>query len=427
MADNNSFQIPTSVNQQIDSAKQIVAGAQSQFSQAISDVTSAADKLTSDAIKAGQSLLGSGKAALNQLGAYTTVSKFVDNLGKAKPVLDIRPEGTKGKITQAGGIKQLQYPLDLGHYFIRFTFMNHYKPNAIVPRKEIPATTIFMPLPGELNERYGVQYADKPLGVLGLLQESGLIDSLNTDKLDEGKLKEAGAGLAKQLTQPGNLGALGMALVGGTDGSVGSAITRAAGAVLNPYQALAFQGVELRNHSFRFRCSPNSEAESKALKEIIQKFKVHMLPEKRGLLLNFPDVCTIEFQTRDMPYSFKNCYLKSMSCNYAPSGTPSFFKQGKYPTEVDIQLEFGEIEPVFRNDVESGNLTGNFGQAYGKPSGTPIASTPIASDPGKTVPSRSAPKAASKPVTRPQTLQEKVTGQTSPLVNDQGMDFNSLI
>ncbi len=88
--------------------------------------------------------------------------------------------------------------------------------------------------------------------------------------------------------------------------NAGAAIDRVTGSILNPYQALQFQGIDLRSHSFRFRCSPNSEKEAEALKAIIQQFKIRMLPEKKGLLFNFPDICTIEFQTRNMPYSFKN-------------------------------------------------------------------------------------------------------------------------
>lgn len=58
-----------------------------------------------------------------------------------------------------------------------------------------------------------------------------------------------------------------------------------------------------------------------------------------------------------------------MSVNYAPQGTPSFFKGGKYPTEAEISLEFGEVEPVTRDDVEKGDLTMGEGQnSVNKPS-----------------------------------------------------------
>ena len=390
--DANSFKNVDTVAQQLNASVTNATGIQSNFNGAISEATGVLSKYGSDLLAAGQSAIGGAKAALDQFGAFSTVSKFVDKLGAAKKLQDIRPEGTKGKITGIEG-NIMQYPLDLGHYFIRFTFLSYYKNNQVVPRKEIPQVSIFMPLPGELNERYGVSYADKQLGVLGILQESGLLDKVSGNATED-SMKNIGYQAGQLLAKPGNLAAVAGSLTGLSDTAAGTAAMRAGGAILNPYQALTFQGVELRSHSFKFRCSPNSEAEAEQLKQIIHQFKVRMLPEKRGLLFNFPDVCTIEFQTRNMPYSFKNCYLKSMSCNYAPSGTPSFFKGGKYPSEVEITLDFGEIEPVTRNDVEGGgNLTQGFGQAFNKPSGLAIPSTPIATDPTKTTPSRSAPAA----------------------------------
>lgn len=386
--DANSFKNADTVTQQLTSNLSNATGIQSSFNGAMNEASGVLNKLGSDLLSAGQTAIGGAKSALDQFGAFSTVSKFVDNLGAAKKIQDIRPEGTKGKITGIKG-NVMQYPLDLGHYFIRFTFSSYYRDNVVTPRKVLPQVSIFMPLPGELNDRYGVQYADKQLGALGVLQESGLLDKVAGNATEVG-FKEIGRRAGNMAGSPGNVAGVIGSMTGLSDTAAGVAAMRAGGAVLNPYQALTFQGVELRSHSFKFRCSPNSEAEAEQLKQIIHQFKVRMLPEKRGLLFNFPDVCTIEFQTRNMPYSFKNCYLKSMSCNYAPSGTPSFFKGGKYPSEVEITLDFGEIEPVTRNDVEGGgNLTQGFGQAFNKPSGIALPAEPIATDPSGKTPSRS--------------------------------------
>lgn len=388
--DADSFKNVDTVTQQLTSSTQLATGIQSQFNGAINDASTVLKDYGNKLLSAGQAPLGAAKSALDQFGAFSTVSKFVDQLGAAKKIQDIRPEGTKGKVTGIDG-KFFQYPLDLGHYFIKFTFASNYKDNPVVPRKVIPKVSIFMPLPNDLNDKYGVQYADKQLGALGILQESGLLDKVSGNATEQG-MKDIGRRAGNLAGGVGNIAGVVGSMTGFADTAAGVAATRAAGAVLNPYQALTFQGVELRSHSFRFRCSPNSEAEAEQLKQIIYQFKYRMLPEKRGLLFNFPDVCTIEFQTRNMPYSFKNCYLKSMSCNYAPSGTPSFFKGGKYPTEVEISLEFGEIEPVTRNDLDGGgNLTGEVGQAFGKPSGLALPADPIPSDPSSRTPSRSVP------------------------------------
>jgi hypothetical protein len=89
-----------------------------------------------------------------------------------------------------------------------------------------------------------------------------------------------------------------------------------------------------------------------------------MLPEKTGLALRFPNQCSITITTpagefagdkpsmggHDSYIIIKKCYLESMSINYAPAGVPSFFSGGRHPTEIEVELNFGEIEPVVQND-----------------------------------------------------------------------------
>jgi hypothetical protein len=319
-----------------------------------------------DKIKeAGASISGAVKGAYDSVGKALNIdTKFKDALGVAEKLKDIRPEQANGRVTESAD--QLQYPLDLGHYYIKFTFKTGFQSNPVVPRKDVVSACIYMPLPGDLAERYSVRYSEKELGILGLAEESGALNvaqDILAGKASKESLEALGKTLGQTATTPGAAAYLMRSLASGM-GPVGTAIDRATGAVLNPYQALQFTGIDLRSHTFRFRCSPNSEAEAAALKAIINKFKTVMLPQKAGLLFAFPDVCTIEFSTPNMPYSFKNCYLKSMNVNYAPQGTPAFFKGGKYPAEVEISLDFGEIEPITRDDVlkKGGDLTQQYGQ-----------------------------------------------------------------
>lgn len=377
----SNFTNPSTIAQQ---SEQLLGSAQSTISNLGSTTLSSATDSVSGVLggitgklsAAGSSIAGAATAAFNQLGgSISTVTKFKDTLGVAEKIREIRPEGTRGKVTS--GANQYQFPLDLGHYYIKFSFLSAYQDNPVFKRTLLPTASIYLPLPSELSERYSVQYAEKQLGIAGLLQESGLLNAAQ-DALGGTMTKEKAAASGNALGNlaggPGNLAYLARNVAG--SGGLGNAIDRVTGSVLNPYQALQFQGIDLRSHNFRFRCSPNSEAEAAALKAIIQELKIRMLPERRGLLFNFPDICTIEFQTRDMPYSFKNCYLKSMSVNYSPQGSPSFFKGGKYPTEAEISLEFGEVEPVTREDVQKGDLTQSNGQtSSNKPLPVKIEST----------------------------------------------------
>ena len=96
-----------------------------------------------------------------------------------------------------------------------------------------------------------------------------------------------------------------------------------------------------------------------------------------------------------------------MSVNYAPQGSPSFFKGGKHPTEADISLEFGEVEPVTREDAQKGDMTMGFGtNSVNKP--IPLTDeAPKPAAPAATKPKKSIPPAAANALD----LQNTVSGE----------------
>lgn len=310
----------------------------------------------------GMAAAGSLRTSITQISGITPASKFIDNMSNKSTLPDFTPE--QSRINGASNLPILQYPRDMPeNKFIKFTFAAYYQPGPLFQREIIPTRSIILPLPSDLAERYGVQYAEKQLGVLGALQETGMLQGIATSNMSEGSVRRMGEEAGKLAKDPGNTAAVLRNVVGAISESTGAAIDRATGTILNPYSALQFSGVELRSHSFKYKFSPNSETESKIIKEIIREFKLRMLPEKRGLTFNFPDVCTIEFANKNSLYYFKNCYLKSMNVNYSPSGTPVFFLGGQHAAEIEISLDFGEIEPLSRNDILSGDFTGKVGQA----------------------------------------------------------------
>jgi len=310
----------------------------------------------------GMAAAGSLRTSIAQVSGITPASKFLDNMSNKNPLPDFTPE--QSRANGLANLPRLQYPVDMPeNKFIKFTFSAYYQSGPLFTREIIPTRSIFLPIPSDLTERYGVQYAEKQLGVLGALQETGMLQGIAQSEMTEGNIRQMGERAGQLVKDPGNTAAVLRNVVGAISESTGAAIDRSTGTILNPYSALQFSGVELRSHSFKYKFSPNSETESKIIKEIIREFKLRMLPEKRGLTFNFPDVCTIEFANRDSLYYFKNCYLKSMNVNYSPSGTPVFFLGGRHTAEDKISLDFGEIEPLSRNDILSGDFTGKVGQA----------------------------------------------------------------
>lgn len=377
--DSSSFSKVSSVSQQVTSAfngaSNSVAGAANGLQGASSSVLGAIGDIGAKLGAAGQSILSAGKAALDQLGSFTTITKFADGLKGPSPITSPSPETTRGKTTSPIGI--LRYPSDLGEYSISFTFQQYFKDSPLAPKVNKESVVIQLPMPGDLVDKFNANYTSKDLGFVGkLMQNAGAFDAVSKGDFSEAAFKEVGKGLGKQAT-PANAAAAARSALGDT--GIGAGIDRATGTVLNPYTALQFQSVGLRKHSFKFRFSPSSREESVALNNIIRAFKERMLPAKNGLLFLFPDTCVIRFNTRNVPYSFKTCFLESFSVNYAPAGTPSFFKGSEFTTEVELSLEFGETEPVTRDDIENngGDITGD-----GKPYNASMSKESIGSNLG---------------------------------------------
>lgn len=350
---------PTTISQQMNS---LLSTATKTIETAGGVAADGLKKLSAELSKAGMPSFSALDSSMAQLSSVAPVTKFADNL-----VNKVKIPGKSPEESRQEPISLLQFPMDLpSNKFIKFTFASFYQPGPLFKRKTLDKSHIVLPIPGDLNERYGVQYQEKQLGVLGALQESGVLNAAsNLSDINKKSAESIGKNLG-QLATPGNAALVARNVIGAISDSAGAAIDRATGTILNPYTALQFTGVELRTHSFKYKFSPNSLPESVNLKNIIREFKLRMLPEKEGLGYNFPDVCTIEFSNGGSLYYFKNCYLKSMNVNYAPSGTPAFFIGGNFAAEVELSLEFGEIEAVTRNDVmkKDGNFTGDVGSAY---------------------------------------------------------------
>lgn len=287
--------------------------------------------------------------AVSKLGSLGSYSKFSDNFTPPSKLRDLPPESTS-KLTN-GYKASLVYPEDLGQYFIIFTFKKYSRKIPLSNPINIKEVSIALPIPTNLQEAFNMQYSDMNLGLAGLIEN--ILPNFNNSPED---IRRQTAENVKSTIDNSSVSSLAFygarTLTGITDATAG-ALEKAGGAVKNPYQALLFQGINLRTHSFNYRFSPSSEAEHKTLKRIIYEFKSRMHPTRDSLLYLFPDVVDIKFGKKDSePYFFKTCFLESMSLNYAPQGTPAFFAQTADPVEVEMSLNFKETTQVTRADFK---------------------------------------------------------------------------
>lgn len=343
-----SSQISKATSPAVKDFGSAISGALKSASASIGDtlnnISSFAEKLGGQGLSGKTSLT----TAFDELGKLGNYSKFKDNFVPPTKVKSLTPEQTKN--TPKGNYT---FPSDIGDYFIQFTFVKYDRKIPIGNVVEIPTCIINLPIPQNLSEGFGMGYAEKQLGITGFLSDviSGVVKGDTGQLKDPAAFEAAGAKVRNEMFSTQGAYYAGRTLVGLSD-SVGAAVDKATGVILNPFQSLIFQGVSLRSHQFSYRFSPNSAKESETLKAIIKELKIRMHPQKDGLLYLFPDVCQISFGTPGDPYFFKTCALESMSVNYAPSGQPAFFAGTNQPTEVEISMTFKEIEPLTREDFD---------------------------------------------------------------------------
>jgi len=224
------------------------------------------------------------------------------------------------------------------------------------------ATAISMYMPSTVTTGYSSQYTDTEIGFVA----AGAINAY--EKFAQGSMRgglnEIGnldAGLAKAIT--------GMMLttVGALPGFSGlkAAAEMKSGVVLSDRMELAFKGIDKRTFQYEFKMSPKSEAEANEIKEIINAFKVNMLPEyegsdQHGRALIVPNTFDIKYMYNGNENSFlhkiSTCVLESMNVSYGGDKykTHAGTDEGAPPVETSLTLTFKELELITREKATEG-------------------------------------------------------------------------
>jgi len=239
--------------------------------------------------------------------------------------------------------------LEEQNFWMSFSFYEYQRPtfagNPVLGDKG----TIRLPLPNQLAESQGVNYANKNL-------EMGLGMALN-------KFAGAGGGDLSAAAGEAVKGLAAGALVGGAASvlnSVGAnagAVAGMAGVALNPWLTVLFEGPEYRTHTFSWTLTPTNERESRTIAQMITTFKFNMLPDSSGALggtlLSYPNIVQLSIakaRGEYWNYIFKPGVIKTFTVNYAPAGQPSMFNRTNAPTAVQISMTIQEIEFFLQRD-----------------------------------------------------------------------------
>ncbi|MFL2865546.1 MAG: hypothetical protein ACJZ8Y_10060 [Pirellulaceae bacterium] len=161
--------------------------------------------------------------------------------------------------------------------------------------------SIYLYLPNKLREGYQAKYNGVNLGPVGSKAVGAAADAIAAGGLSDSFGSQVSAMAKSAKPQLGySLGAQAINTVIGMTGGSGNlnpndlaALTT--GKVFNPYEETIFQGMEFRDHRFDFMFAPKNAQDVKMIVDIIETFRVAMLPGKdKGDFLTIPDYFKME-------------------------------------------------------------------------------------------------------------------------------------
>ena len=137
--------------------------------------------------------------------------------------------------------------------------------------------------------------------------------------------------------------------------NIGKSVNLAAGQVLNPRETIAFEGVQLKTHSFTWDLYPSNKKDSARIQDIIKHMKAAILPKTRNLgpadggiksaFLQFPQVCKIYLigVNENFYMKFKPAMVTNMTVDYGAGGNLAIMAGG-VPAGVTISITLQELQ-----------------------------------------------------------------------------------
>jgi hypothetical protein len=208
---------------------------------------------------------------------------------------------------------------------------------------------IALPLPTQLSDSLSLSYNTSDLGVTAAGFQAGQALGNSNLGLDDA------IGVAGYATRT----------LAQLSESMGGLINLMVGDVPNPYSVLQFKNVEQRSFSFDWTFAPNSEVESRSIREIINTIRYLALPNQNGLFLEFPYEFEIQFVGTSFLYSMSRGYITDLKIEYgSPNGTAFFPIQDSNetgldgaPSQIKFSFTFKEIYPLNKTLINKSNPT----------------------------------------------------------------------
>ena len=241
--------------------------------------------------------------------------------------------------------------------------------------------TILLPMPSNVSDSLGVEYASSSLNNIAGAAIGGIVDIMESGRAYKDGAKEGLDATGQSIVNmykgvtasaggvEGVQNFLTRQLASSAAGILGANITpsqllaRSTGEVLNPNIELLFSGPTLRNFRFQYQMTPRNFDEGQSIKQIIRSFKAHSsvkvgstnqgFSDDQGTFIRTPDVFELRYMQGAGDHSylhkFKQCFLESINVNYSGAGNYSTYEDGT-PVSMIMDLTFREIEPIYDID-----------------------------------------------------------------------------
>jgi len=238
-------------------------------------------------------------------------------------------------------------------------------------------STVILPMHPGISDSNSVGWGDDSLnpiqGALGMVAANAIGNIANSQSAgDLGNaaktLVEEGFDIVNKVTSDAQL--LNFIKYYFAGQAVGANLTtRQGGVVVNPNLELLFTGPNLRSFNYSYKLIPRDDKESKEIKLIIRFFKKAMaaVKSKSGLFLKTPSVFELKYiygKTNDQhPFlnKIKPCALTSFNVDYTPDGSYMTYNDDGSMTSYNISMSFNELEPIYREDYDEGNVLDSMG------------------------------------------------------------------
>lgn len=128
--------------------------------------------------------------------------------------------------------------------------------------------------------------------------------------------------------------------------------------VVNPFNSILYAGPILREFQLDFSLYARNKDESENIRRIIKAFKLAMHPgaEKGNVSTFFDYPCCFDiFFLTPSPtkmFNIRRAALTNMAVDYAGAQVPSFFAESFAPVDIQMSLQFKEMEVLTRTEID---------------------------------------------------------------------------